>query len=133
MRVMIKRYHNQARLHVGSGLWLQVHAELDFQDGDTGPTCLRAQVLDWQGVLTFERPPPPDNAFALSMLYEDPRLELISPPAAAGVRWASLPLVSCEIGDVTLSRTSVKICARGPLTEQPLSALLTTHLNQLLD
>lgn len=134
MRVTLKRYHNQAKLHLDSGVFLFVYAELEFKDEDTGPTCLRSQVLDWQGVLTFERALSPDNAFVLSALYEGPRLELFNrttgPPRD---RFHSLPAVPCEIGDVTLTKQSIKICVKGPLTERPLSRLLTDHLNRLLN
>lgn len=133
MRVTLKRFHNQARLHVGSGLFLVVYAELEFSDNGEGPTSLRSQHLDWQGVLTYERPLSPDNAFALSTLYEDPRLELCHTPArAGGYRRVCLTPVPCEIGDVTLTHERVKLHVKGPLTEQPLSELLTYHLNRLV-
>lgn len=132
MLITIKRYHNQAKLHLASGMFMFVYAELEFSDSNTGPTCLRNQLLDWQGVLTFDRPLSPDNAFALSTLYEDPRLQLFNRTTGhPRDKFYSLPVVPCEIGDVTLTKQQIKICAKGPRTEQSLSQLLTNHYQKL--
>lgn len=119
MPLTIKRYRNQARLHVGSGLFLVVQAALDFTDDGT-PTGLRAQVLDWRGRLTYQRPLSAENVFHLAALYDRPHLQL-----------PGLKPSPCEIGDVRLGRTEVEIHVRGPLTARPLSTLLAEHYCRL--